>query len=230
MLNLDVRRITEHPHGGAGGKPPSTEKYAPDFYTLYANYLLEPRVRAQHDKVFAMARLEPAFDKVADLGCGRSQEFFHYAKPSQYVGIDLNIELKAPENKDVGPHLILGNYRDLDLLIPVLKTHRPTAAVSLFSAEIIRPASENYSFYEEIFRRSDIQAMLVAGFYYFDRKGINPVQESGGVTSYQTLEAPEHFVSRQFSETRITLPVPSNLFGETVYEVWKILNRRAPRP
>ncbi len=200
----------------------STESYQPSFYDLYAAYLIEPRVRLQHDRIFRIARNEPAFQSVIDMGCGQGQEFYHYFRPRQYIGVDLNVSNSVEFNK----RLIHANYREPTSLISVAKEISIGAVVSLFSSEITRPVHENYELYTQLFQKTAITAMLVSGFYYSDRRHLNPVHEEGDVLSYQTLEQPEDVISPLFQETRIVLPVPSKLFGESVYEVWKFLERR----
>jgi hypothetical protein len=66
----------------------------------------------------------------------------------------------------------------------------------------------------------------VSGFYYWNSKDKNPIGETGGIQSYQTLEPVETVLSPNFHETRITLPAPSEMFGSDVIEVWKLLERK----
>jgi hypothetical protein len=188
--------------------------YDDKFYQRYEAYLQEQVVREAHDWVFQVARLNPAFQNVVDFGCGRSREFRLFTRHLSYIGIDLDETAR-----------VRLDYRTMDLdQIP----SDTTAFVSLFSSEITAPPMENELFYRRIFRDlPNIQAGLVAGFYYADQKNTNPVVETGGVVSYQTLEPMEaHVESLRFTERRIMMHVPSEMFGEHVYEVWRFFERR----
>jgi len=66
-----------------------------NFYKLYADYLVEERVRKVHDSVLQAAILHPAFMHVIDLGCGKGTEFFYYARPEFYAGVDQNADYQA---------------------------------------------------------------------------------------------------------------------------------------
>src|SRR5277367_1775434 len=101
--------------------------YDGDFYGAYQEYLSEPTVRAAHDWVFQVTRLNPAFDSVIDLGCGRFNEFLVYAKPKAYLGVDLNVD-------DTGSgdiRVLRGDYRKTPLPA-IIGNFKPTALVSLF--------------------------------------------------------------------------------------------------
>jgi hypothetical protein len=186
--------------------------YDDEFYQRYEEYLQEPVVRAAHDWVFDIAMSNPAFQDVVDFGCGRSREFRLYARHRSYTGVDLDDTAR-----------VRLDYRGMDLaqLHPGI-----TAFVSLFSTEITAPPLENCRFYERVFQEMPhIQAGLVAGFYYDGKRNTNPVVETGGIISYQTLELPSEVSSLYFSEKRIVMHVPSRMFGQDVYEVWKFFKR-----
>lgn len=190
--------------------------YDETFFELYREYLNEPSVRAAHDEVFRIAQaLDPAFGAVIDFGCGRWHEFRNYASPHSYLGVD------TVGGESV--HSRCADYRTMDLSsLP----SGATAFVSLFSTEITAPWEENRHFYERVFAAlPNVRAGLVSGFYYADRRFDNPVQETGGIVSWQTLETPEESSSDAYFEARLILPVPSKLFGPTVYEVWKFFSR-----
>ena len=195
--------------------------YDDDFYKMYRDYLSEPAVRGAHDWIFAIARLNRDFQDVVDFGCGAFNEFNVYARPSLYLGIDVN----APADD---PLLIQVNYRQFSDLTQLFKqTLPPTAFVSLFSTEITAPREENYAFYEKVFGElPTVKSGLVSGFYYASKKGTNPIGETGGILSYQTLERLEDVSSALFSERRIVLPIPSKMFGPDVFEVWKFFDRK----
>lgn len=185
------------------------------FYKLYKDYLVEPTVRQAHDWIFRIAKLDNRFDRVVDLGCGEFNEYHQYAKPSQYVGIDINVEASRLVWKY--------NYRDIRWIDKI--SCDITGFVSLFSSEITATSNENYAFYRNIFKHSSLQVALVSGFYYAKKKNENPICEAGDVLSFQTVDFPEEVSQIEFSEKRIILPVPSKLFGDDVYEVWKFFER-----
>jgi hypothetical protein len=194
---------------------------------MYKAYLQEPIVRAAHDEVLAIAKLNSNFDSVVDFGCGQFNEFAVHGKPGSYLGVDINAE---PEETPFD--VITADYRKAGNLLTLIGSrdlvgiNSPTAFVSLFSTEITAPVEENYTFYERIFSEIPaIQSGLVAGFFYESKMDQNPVEEAGGIQSYQTLEAEEDVLSDVFSEKRIVLPVPS-MFGSDVIEVWKFFERR----
>lgn len=187
--------------------------YDRDFYLAYEQYLQEDAVRWAHQWVFRTISLYPQFDNVIDLGCG-TKEFQRFARPTTYCGIDLNTgDIKE-------------DYRLLDYG-EIKNVHRPWAFVSLFSSEITAPPEVNYPFYEKVMKDLDISVGLVSGFYYVNRKNSRMVEESGDISSFQCIENIEDVPSNVFTEIRITLPVPSKLFGPDVYEVWKIFEKES---
>jgi len=125
------------------------------FYGLYLDYLMEPCVRNAHDKVFKIALLNPAFQNVIDFGCGTS-EFYNFAKPEFYIGIDVNAELLLENNRNnesFNKLIIQSNYfEDLEGIAERLREQEPAGFVSLFSAEIMAPVNEKYSLYNKIFK------------------------------------------------------------------------------
>jgi hypothetical protein len=197
--------------------------YDDPFYVAYAKYLKEDSVRRAHDSVLRMTKSNRAFNNVVDLGCGQFNEFLQYRRPKRYLGIDLNVTEGAGRNRRFVP----GDYRSLDLVSRCVQEQSATGFVSLFSAEITAPTPNNYAFYESIFKQNpSISAGLVSGFYYWNSKDKNPIGETGGIQSFQTLEQIEDVQSELFHETRITLPAPSIMFGQDVIEVWKLLERK----
>jgi len=199
--------------------------YDEKFYNAYKAYLEEPAVRKAHDLIFEIASLDPSFKDVVDFGCGAFNEFFVHALPSVYIGIDANAITPFPA--DPIKKLIAADYRKVENLAELINPHLPAAFVSLFSTEITAPVSENYKLYEKVFKQlPTIKSGLVSGFYYANRKNQNPVEETGGLMSYQTLENIEDVKSGVFEEGRIVLYAPSKMFGDDVFEVWKLFERK----
>jgi len=198
--------------------------YDTSFYDRYEAYLNEPRVREKHDRFFDLWGAVHDGEAVVDLGCGRSQEYLNHAAGWHYTGFDQN----AVEHKGEHETIVAADYRAPDFIARVLKLEfPPTAFVSLFSAEITALPSENKALYERMFLEVEsIERALVAGFYYIDRRDENPVIETGGVASFQTLNNLEHDRSEVYDEIRMLSAVPSKMFGEQVVEVWRILMRR----
>ena len=185
--------------------------YDEKFMEAYEEFLLEPPVRSFHDWCLSIAKLNPAFDNVVDLGCGTT-EFLKFAKPSTYAGIDEH------PNK---PYVMRGDYRKMKLTFPAA-----TAFVSLFSIELTGKIDENYALYKQLFEQNlSMQAGLVGGLYYWDKKLSNPIEETGGIVSFQTLENLEDVRCDIFTEKRLIGWVPSKFFGREVIEIWKIFER-----
>jgi SAM-dependent methyltransferase len=198
--------------------------YQDGFYERYErDYIPDHKVREAHNWIFSIARQNPSFRRVVDLGCGKSQEFRRFLGPSQYVGID-NSPATADLVRDDYRIDYRLDYRTIDWQGFPLGV---TAFVSLFSSEITAGPAANYELYERIMLHDTIRAGLVSGFYYTDRRHENPVVEEGGVTSFQTLEDIESVRSELFEERRIYLPVPSPMFGPNVIEVWKFFTKRS---
>ena len=85
---------------------------------------------------------------------------------------------------------------------------------------------DNNAFYEALFRDTDVNAILVSGFYYKDKKGQETVkEEEAGLVSYQTSSIIDRPDTKWFHETRVEIPCPSNLFGEKPVEVYRLLQR-----
>jgi hypothetical protein len=208
---------------GNGKKP----MYGQDFYERYAEYLDEPVVREMHGWVIGTLVENGFRDRVLDLGCGRSREFRRHCEPNAYLGMDVNAEQCYPETVD--RQSVRCDYRtclDNSDTLRLIQAFRPWAFVSLFSSEIMDAPKQNYKFYARLFTEiPHIQRGLVSGFYYASRKDLALVEEAGGVRSYQTLEHMESVQSKVFEERRVTIHVPSKMFGDDVYEIWKLFLR-----
>lgn len=198
--------------------------YDGDFYHAYRQYLQEPGVRQVHDGVLKLARTNPHLARVIDLGCGHVNEFYRYGRPrpQMYVGVDVNAGTRQSKTRK----LLVGDYRQLDTIKREIRTQALTAFVSLFSVEITATHQTNYELYNRLFAETNLQAGLVSGFYYAANKHANPIGETGGIQSYQTLECLEDVYSQHFHETRIVCACPSTMFGPDVIEVWKLFERR----
>ena len=192
--------------------------YDAEFYRMYQAYLQEAAVRANHDRVFDCFRrfTQPTPMFVVDLGCGLG-EYSLYGHYATYVGVDIN-------NTGQVRNFVQTDYHDFGFvnLLPFV----PTVFVSLFSIECCHPAEEKYALYERIFTEiPSIRHGLVGGFFYEGRRSLETVGETGGIVSYQTIEDPSRYISPTFSEYRVHMRTPSQMFGDDVIEVWKFLSR-----
>lgn len=192
--------------------------YDQEFYRMYRTYLCELAVRTNHNRIFELFRkfTQHAQLQVVDLGCGLG-EYSTYGSYFDYVGVDVN-------NAGTVKNFLRADYHDLGFVgsLPFM----PTAFVSLFSIECCHSAKDKYALYEKLFARiPSIQNALVGGFFYKSKRELETVGEAGGIVSYQTIEDPSKHISRTFSELRIHFDTPSDMFGDDVVEVWKILGR-----
>ena len=195
--------------------------YDEPFYERYERYLTEPRVRISHNRALRLFNQMSGCPRVLDLGCGRSQEFRRFGDWESYVGYD--VEAEEPESP-LDPRR--GDYREPKFL-DALEGRAHTAFVSLFSTEITAPPEKNMSLYRELFHRLEgLRWGLVSGFYYTSSRTLNPVEETGGIVSWQTLHALEDQWTHEYDEFRFVMHVPSEMFGEDVVEVWRIFQRR----
>jgi len=195
--------------------------YDPEFFRLYAQYLLEPRVRENHDGIFRFFdqpdRETVDLMDVLDLGCGMG-EFRTYGHYRRYVGVDrVNHGFVEPS--------VEADYTDLSFLERL--PFAPEAFISLFSIEACLPAEERYVIYEGLFEKlPSVQVALVSGFYYESKRDRPTVGETGGIVSHQSIENLYDVESELFDEVRILTRTPSAMFGPDVVEVWKVLTRR----
>ena len=208
--------------------------YNSHFYRMYANYLRELAVIKAHQKAFdVFSLLMPAHTptNVVDLGCGLG-EYGSHGYYTNYVGLDKQPELQQEERwVKLPPYekFLVSDYTTLDFVDQLsFVSFEPTAFISLFSIEACLPLAERYALYTKMFSTfPTIQHALVSGFYYASKAGEETVSETGDITSYQTVESLESVKNDTFSEMRLTMHVPSEMFGPDVYEVWKILTRKA---
>ena len=201
--------------------------YTKKFYDQYGQYLEEPQVHRAHVQAARWLRMYDTMSSVLDLGCGLHSELISLIGLLEYVGIDLNAENhKWWSEQSYYRKLHAGNYRDLDLIKQICD-ERPqiTTFFSLFSTECTANYIDNHLFYHALFQQTPVEIMIVSGFYYTDTKE-NPIQEAGGITSWQTLNPIESTSSNLFSEIRLIQRVPSKMFGPNVVEVWKRLERK----
>ena len=192
--------------------------YDKDFFKKYEKYLQEPTVREVHDKMFNFAANYPSLKRrVLDLGCG-NQEYYNYTRPEYYVGVD---NLNAQELLDVKKI----DYRNVSEIINLINMYNFTGVVSLFSTEITGSYSANNLLYNNLFTQTNLDSMMVSGFYYDDtRRNHEIIEEIGGIFSFQSNFS--YVRSDLYTETRITAPCPSKLFGDSVIEVWRFLTKK----
>lgn len=208
--------------------------YDEQFYELYRQYLEEPIVRENHDRMFHLFAqlMRPARFKgfpylrsphVVDLGCGTG-EYDHYDDAhTAYVGVDVN------DTESVSHLIVTQDYRSFDWLENL--QFEPNAFISLFAleADATLSAGEKYEFYEEVFKRlPSIKFAMVSGFFYRSQRDLPIVGETGGIQSAQAIEDPADFIFDTFTELRIHIETPSEMFGpepHEIVEVWKFFVR-----
>ena len=196
-------------------------EYDDDFYTSYAKYLDDPKVRAVHDFALKTLCSSVDFDRVVDLGCGL-KEFMLNRGAKEYLGIDT--KAPNPELRD--------DYRNPHKeTVRAIRQFQPRSFISLFSSEITAGEMFNWvGLYRQMFTDfPTINFGLVSGFYYRGLSGKERVTEPNDLVSWQTtmplglLETDDD----PFTEiSRLTLPCPSQLFGPDPIEVWRLFRRK----
>jgi hypothetical protein len=195
--------------------------YNNEFYKKYEKYLLAPTVRKVHNKMLNyFAKLFPVGKilNVLDFGCGLC-EYHKYGAYDSYLGIDKN-------HKEFQVNVINEDYATMtkEKLKEIIKTYNISAFVSLFSTECCLSTEEKYKLYESIFCENEcIIGGIVSGFFYKRKEDQEKVLEVCGLESYQTVEPQKDH--ELFTEIKIYKDVPSEMFGQDVVEVWKILLR-----
>jgi len=192
--------------------------YSDDFFKAYADYLKEPIVRKNHDRIFRdwFEETCPCQLKVVDIGCGLG-EFHQHGFKLQYVGLDLNPRVNADTLK------VDYTKREWVKDLPFL----PNAFVSLFSLEPMLDVSERYSYYDWLFDAiPTLQFGLSAGFYYASKADHFMVGEAGDITSYQTIEKLGEHGKGSYHEEWTVMHTPSVMFGQDVVEIWKKFTRK----
>lgn len=196
--------------------------YDENFYRMYRKYLQEPTVRQNHNHVFALfaSLVLPETPRVVDLGCGIGEYATYDSYHVFYVGVDLN--------NNTGSNItnfVQADYMTLDF--QELLHFMPNAFVSLFSIECCCSVSAKYAFYEKLFKTfPSIRCGLAGGFFYESRRDKETTSETGDIISYQSIEDPARNISRIFTELRVHLRTPSEMFGQDVIEVWKFFVRK----
>lgn len=197
--------------------------YNQEFFTEYKNYLQEPLVRNVHNWMFRI--FEDTFPQwkcpfnIIDFGCGQCCEYHNYGQVSGYVGLDLD-PIRRPTMYQCDYTKVSSDE------IKRFATFPLHGFVSLFSTECCMAAPEKYAFYDKVFDEYEMQTGLVSGFYYKNRIKEEKVSETGGIVSYQTIEAQKDYIPKRFIEMRTCVNVPSKMFGPDVVEVWKLLIRK----
>jgi hypothetical protein len=155
------------------------------------------------------------YNTTFDLGAGRAGIGFNVVRASHtvhYVSYDADPNAKADHCVD---------YRTLSRLEPLDSQPSPiTMVTSFFSTELTAGPHANQSFYRHLFKcNPELQTIVVAGMYYADKADHPSVTETGGIVSWQSIGPV------RTNETRLLIPAPSKMFGETVVEVWRRLDR-----
>ncbi len=189
----------------------------PEFWNEYEGYVQEslPRHLNARDQLMATRANNRPYGVVLDLGCGRLKE------ARDLFSVAFEVDSDPAANPDA-----VVNYRDtaaLALKLPSMKG--VDGFTSLFSAECTGTIEANQELYEWLFKTfKTLKFGVVAGFYYRGKEAQFTVEETGGLTSYQSVGPLSK--STLYKETRLQIEAPSKLFGPDVIEVWKLLERR----
>lgn len=207
--------------------------YDDNFFKMYAEYLLEPTVRANHDIVFDMFDEfvgHPKPSHVIDLGCGLG-EYARWGTYTKYCGIDNVLRISSDEASMLPGFVgsagaIQHDYLYPDALRIATLSETVDTFVSMFSVELVVPEVERAAFYTNLFETCPtLKYGLSAGFYYASLAGQASVGETGGIISCQTIDKPYDHPHPFFTETRIVMETPSKMFGKDVVEVYKLMRR-----
>lgn len=207
--------------------------YTEQFFQSYRDYLQEPTVVARHRfAINALIGLDDDSRIVVDVGCGLGEYLLHqrsYKPKDRYWGLDkCAAYLRTyPDGRRIAP-VDITNIHDVDTVLRTIVSadFRFNTLISLFALELLQDAEKNQQWYEHTFMAyPHLNQILVSGIYYESKCDQEIVQEACG-PSYQSI-APIHTrKSQYYYESRLTLPVPSKMFGQDVYEVWKLLDRQ----
>jgi len=194
-----------------------------EFWDLYFEYAKKSRPTHKRAISSLLQGNHPA--SVVDLGCGQTCSAFHLLTPREYHAIDLETPERVPSHPEGKSLYLCADYReDLQSVSEYLKTHQIEFFCSLFSVECTSSISDNALYYQNLFEMVPcLKRGVVSGFYYSGRKDQEMVAEVGGLTSYQTIG--DLVDSELFSETRVLLRNPSEMFGQDVVEVWRYFER-----
>lgn len=201
--------------------------YDEEFFNKYHEYLKE--VKDQHIDLLKtiLSQIPRLPENIVDLGAGIDGEFKELYKnfsnthedeeAFDYYRVDNNAQT-------LGNDIIKINYRNIDSVASLIRVLKCDCFVSLFSSEITSTYQDNYELYSNIFQNTDVEYGIVAGFYYGKHLDYNTVQV-GDITFYQTLEKMCDVKNDIFDEIRIEKYVPSKMFGDNVFEVWKLFRK-----
>lgn len=208
--------------------------YTADFYDKYNDYLNEPVVRNNHDKIFKLFnKITSDIDNkyILDLGCGLC-EFSQWGTDNieNYIAVDLEAEKISEKQKKYIPKGAIRkvykcDYTDIENLRDIVDETKtqPNIFVSLFSAEAYMPINKKYDYYKNLFEVfPTLKYGLVSGFVYEGRENEEVFSKEDGITAYQTIESQLEYRNSKFDEFRSLIYTPSSLFGDEI-EVWKFL-------
>lgn len=163
-------------------------------------------------------------NRILDLGCGQTMEGYLFARDGHYIGVDKD-RIKNPMGCNT---LQLDYFYELPQLIALLQARQfePTTILSLFSIEPHHPSPA--TIYERLLGAlPSVQRIISSGFYYLGKEDQHSVKE-GEMTVYQTTPDTLMLTPNldNMTETRLTIPAPSTMFGPDVIEVWRLIERR----
>lgn len=204
-----------------------------EFWAKYVAYQEETfkQHKAYYDACVSVGSV-PQFADYLDLGCGPTGHAQRLIKhQNQYVGIDRVIPNSKPSSDRYA--YVRGDYldaRDLNSAVSLFENdevNNPRVGVSFFSTEVAINPIKSIQLYRYLFE-NHVDYMIVSGFYYGERYQADKVTEAGGLESWQSVRMPRKLEDPvEYRETfRITAHTPSELFGDDVYEVWRVLESK----
>ncbi len=191
------------------------------FWEQYRAYKTE--TAEVHEQAFQLCLVASAVlwmdsDRLVNLGSGPDPEPMFKGRGFSVLSVDPQLGNKTDED-----NLTLGYEDDAFISEVSARTGEPFLVTSFFSTEVVLAPERSRELYDGLFRVG-AQAAIVSGFYYRGKRDQATVQEPGGLESYQSILPLEDTPGEVHEEKfRITLPVPSTMFGPDVVEVWRVL-------
>jgi len=119
------------------------------------------------------------------------------------------------------------DFTDMKKVHEVIHLLKPVRIISLFALDVVMPTLGASNVIRECLSHECVEDFISAGFYYNDgRKHQLTVEEVGGLISHQ-VQARSNISDGILHETRLEVPAPSEMFGESVIEVWRHVRRNS---
>lgn len=188
--------------------------YTDQWWEDYKNWYEETYAAHEDitDLVESHLRGVESYCDVLDLGCGRLRFGKRFCW-GHYTGVDLD-----PQAGSGLQAFIQGDFNTFNYEAFFSKRDK-TLAVSLFATELY--CAQPTKLYRKILDAGAV-AIVAAGVRYGGTKVDDPVGEPGARVWQTSLEQ----FHPELDETIITKHVPSKMFGQNVWEVWRVIKRK----